>query len=168
MKRKKPSQIVPVILTVLAASLLSSCGSSSSIQSLRKESLYDRVIRTGRIRCAYFLYPPYSIKDPSSGKITGVGMDALELAAKKLGLKVEVVEEVGWGNMVEGLQTDRYDVVASPVWTNAHRARVADFSKPLFYSPVFIYVKKGNHRLPNRLDKMDTHNITVATIDGET
>jgi ABC-type amino acid transport substrate-binding protein len=147
---------------------LSSCGESPGVRSIKQESLYDRVIRAGKIRCAYFIYPPYSVKDPNSGKINGVGTDALQLVADKLGLKLEIVEEVGWGNMVEGLQTNRYDIVASPVWTNANRARVAGFSKPLFYSPIFAYIKKGNHRLPNRLEKLNSPDVTIATIDGET
>lgn len=158
-----------ILLVVLSiSSLLCACTSTSAVQEIRHESLYDRVIRTGKIRCGYVLYPPFCIKDPNTGKLSGVGIDALELVAKKLGLTVDWAEEVGWGTMLEGLQTGRYDMVATPVWTNANRARLMGFSNPLCYSPIFVYVKKGDHRFASHPDKMNSPDITVATLDGET
>lgn len=67
------------------------------------------------------------------------------------------------------MQTNRYDMVATPVWTNANRARVADFSKSLFYSPIFVYVKKGDKRWSGQnLDQFNSPECSIATIDGET
>jgi ABC-type amino acid transport substrate-binding protein len=88
--------------------------------------------------------------------------------AKNLGLKVQYAEEVGWGTMTEGLQTNRYDVVASVAWVNANRARVADFSHPLYYSPVLAYAKKDEHRFDGKLDILNSPSYKIATIDGET
>jgi len=167
MQNSYKSSLFYLFLLLVSASL-TSCGQATSAHGAHHESLYDRVMKAGKIRCGYFIYPPYSIKDPNTGKISGVGTDAIQLVGNKLGVTVEMVEEVGWGNMVEGLQTNRYDIIASPVWTNANRARVAGFSKPLFYSPLFTYIKKGNHRLPKQLDKLNSPSITIATIDGET
>jgi ABC-type amino acid transport substrate-binding protein len=148
--------------------MLSACGNSQAVRGLQKESLYDRVIRTGKIRAGYVIYPPACVKDPNSGKLSGIGIEALELVCKKLGLTVEWTEEVGWGTMVEGLQTGRYDVVASLVWTNANRAKVAGFSKPLYYSPVFAYVKTGNSKFKNNFQLINSPETKITTIDGET
>jgi len=49
-------------------------------------------------------------------------------------LKIEYVEEVGWGTMIESLQTKRIDIVCAPIWPNAQRAKVADFVEPLYYT----------------------------------
>ncbi len=139
------------------------------MQSSTKSSLYDRVIKAGKIRCGYVVYTPGCLKDPNTGKLSGIGIDTLEMVAKNLGLKIEWAEEVGWGSMIEGLQTNRYDMVATPIWTNANRAKLVDFSQPLFYSPVFAYVKAGNKRLSERnIQALNSPAYKIATVDGET
>ena len=91
------------------------------------------------------------------------------MLAKNLGLKVEWVEEVGWGTMIEGLQTDRYDMVATPIWTNSTRARQVDFSKSLYYSPIYAWVKAGDKRFnADDLSALNNPKYTIGTVDGET
>ncbi len=158
-----------LIATSVAAGL-TGCSSGGSVQTVKSEqSVYDRVMQSGKIRCGYVVYTPGCLKDPNTGKLSGVGIDTLEMVAKNLGLKVEWTEEVGWGSMIEGLETNRYDMIATPVWTNANRARLVDFSKSLFYSPIFAYVKKGNKQLSGQhLDQMNSPKCSIATVDGET
>ncbi len=157
-----------LLVTILLTLPLTSCGSSSMVRNENRESLYHRVIRTGKIRCAYVICPPACLKDPNSGKLSGAGIDAIELVAKKLGLAVEFPEEVAWGTALEGLQTDRYDMIATPFWTNADRAKLADFAKPLCYNPIFAYVKKGNNRFKGHVEELNSIRIRIATIDGDT
>src|SRR5271167_4377726 len=108
--------VLQTLLLLLTPYFLCSCAMSADHgQAQQKESLYDRVIRTGKIRCAYVIYYPDCIKDPNTGKLSGIGIEAIELIAKKLGLTAEWTEEVGWGTMMEGLQTGRYDLIASMV-----------------------------------------------------
>jgi polar amino acid transport system substrate-binding protein len=128
---------------------------------------YDRVISSGIIRCGYVPYPPGLIKDPNTGKITGVFADAIEEAATNLGLKVQWTEEVGWGSMIEGLNAGRYDLVCSPVWANSTRAKVADFTSPLFYSGIDAYVRTGDTRFSQSLAPANSSGIRISTIDGE-
>ena len=114
-----------ILVLLTSATLLSSCVSSSNgIRSSNKESLYNRVMRSGKIRCGYLIYPPGCTKNPNTGKVSGIGPEAIELVAKKLGLQVEWTEEIGWSTMLEGLKTGRYDMIPTPVWTNAHRAKL--------------------------------------------
>lgn len=158
-----------VLIAFIVMLSLSSCGTcANNVRTISKQSLYDRVISTGKIRCAYVVYAPDCIKDPNTGKLSGIGIEAIELVAKKLGLTVEWTEEVGWGTMLEGLQTGRYDLVASLVWTNANRAKLMGFSKPLFYSPIFVYARKGDHRYRGQLEKINSPKAKIVTIDGET
>lgn len=146
------------------------CSSTSATHLLNDNSVYDRVMQRGKIRCGYVIDGPAGcLKDPNTGKLSGIGIEVLELAAKNLGLKIEWTEEVGWGSMIEGLQTNRYDLIATPVWTGANRALVADFSKPLYFSPVFAYFKTGNTSLRNRdKDSLNSSLSTIATVDGAT
>jgi len=133
------------------------------------DSVYDRVMQRGSIRCSYAIYNPGCIKDPNTGKLSGIGVDAIELVAKKLGLTVDWTEEVGWGTMIEGLETNRYDLIATPVWATSDRARVATFSDPLYFSPVFTYVKAGNKSLTaGNLKALNSPKFSIASIDGAT
>ena len=91
------------------------------------------------------------------------------MVAKNLGLKVEWTEEVGWGTMLEGLQTNRYDMIGTPIWTNSNRARLVDFSKPLYYSPIQVWVKAGDKRFVDcNLASLNSPKCVIATVDGET
>ena len=157
-----------LMITFVGFSLTSCVSKSSSVELLAKPSLYDRVIHSGKIRCAYAVYPPACLKDPNTGKLSGIGVEAIELVGKKLGVAIEWTEEVGWGSMIEGLQTGRYDMVASLVWTNANRAKLVNFSKPLYYSPLFVWVKKGDKRFVGHIDKINSPTVKIATVDGET
>ncbi len=157
-----------VALIALVGIIITSCVSAGSIQSIKKESLYDRVLRTGKIRAGYAVYYPLCIKDPNTGKLSGIGVEALQLVAKKLGLEVEFNEEVGWGNMIEGLRNNRYDVMASTVWPNPSRARQTAFTRPLFYSPVYVYSRKGDNRFTGHLEGINCKQVTISTVDGET
>jgi ABC-type amino acid transport substrate-binding protein len=131
------------------------------------ENLQERVIRTGKLRAAYAVYFPLLTKDPNTKKYGGIGYDALELIAKQLGLQLEMTEEVSTGTMIEGLKTNRYDIMACPIWANASRARAADFSRPLCFSQIVAYTKYGDKRIDSSLKALSDSKYRLATIDGE-
>jgi len=136
-------------------------------QLVSAESLYDRVIRTGKIRAAYTVAYPFVIKDANTKKMSGIGYEILDLATKRLGIKLEITEEVTWGTMIEGLRTNRYDIVAYPVWANSQRARAADFSRSICYSPVCAFTKYGDGRIDSSLKGVQEGKYRIGTLDGE-
>jgi polar amino acid transport system substrate-binding protein len=157
-----------VTLLFVIAAALSGCTGPTTGGKASGASVYDRVIKSGTIRAAYLDYPPACMKDTKTGKLTGVFVETLEKAADNLGLKVEWTEEVGWGSQIEGLQTDRYDIVGSPVWANPNRGKLTTMSKPAYYSGIGIYVRKNDNRFDNDFSKINSPNVRIATIDGET
>ncbi len=159
-----------LLSSLVVVALLSSCASGSQVKSSPQETtVYDKVLSSGKLRCGYVIYSPGCIKDANKGSLSGIGIEAIEVVAGKLGLKTEWTEEVGWGTMIEGLQTGRYDIVATPVWTNANRAKIVDFSDPIYFSPVFAYVKPGSkYGTKADLDWISSSSCSIATIDGET
>jgi polar amino acid transport system substrate-binding protein len=139
---------------------------TSNIISNTKPDLLTSILAKGEIKVGYVVYPPGMIKDPNTGKLSGIFHDSLELAAKNLGLKVNWAEEVGWGTMIEGLNTGRYDMIGSPVWPNSIRAKSVDFTVPLSYSGVGIYTRIGDNRF-TEISKINSQDIKIATVDGE-
>jgi ABC-type amino acid transport substrate-binding protein len=140
---------------------------SEAVHVKTGETAYDRVLRTGVLRCGYTPYSVGFMKDPKDGKISGIYPDVVQRLAENLKLKVEWVEEIGWGEQIQGLQTKRYDLICSPVSLNSGRARAADFSIPLYYSPVHIWLKKGRTDLTADFKKLNQADVRISTLDGE-
>lgn len=157
--------VICAVIAGLAQILLPSRDHSSTTSN--GATVFDRVVSKNTITCGYVPYPPGCIKDPNTGKLSGVFVDLLDEAGKNLGIKVVWSEEVGWGSMIEGLETDRYDLVGSPVWANSTRAKLADFSTPIFFSGICVFVKSGDERFTGALAKIDDTDVRIATIDGE-
>jgi len=131
-------------------------------------SVYDRVIKSGTIRCGYILYPPSMIKDPQTGALSGVFYDYMNEMGKKLSLKIDWVQEAGWGTFINDLKSDRYDMLCSAVWTNSARGREATATKSLYYSTITAWTKAGDTRLDKNIKALNDPKYTIATIDGET
>lgn len=167
---------IGLLATLLTIGLMGACstgavsnGVSPGGSMSQSGSVYDRVMKQGKIRCAYVVYSPGCLKDPNSSKLSGIGIESIEMVAKNLGLQVEFTEEVGWGTMLEGLETNRYDMIATPIWTNSNRARLVDFSRPIYYSPIYVWVKAGDKRFSeSNLDSLNSESHKIATVDGET
>lgn len=132
-----------------------------------EESVYDRVMRTGTIRCGYTPYSVGFMKDPNTGKLSGIYYDVVNELAKNLQLKVDYVEEVGWAGQIEGLESNRYDMICSPASLNAGRTRAADFSIPLYYSPVDLWVRTGSPLARAKLEDFNKPSIKISVLDGE-
>ena len=156
-----------VLIASTALIVATGCPSNPGSIAKPRTSAYERVMSTGVIRCGYVTYPPGCIKDANTGKLNGIFVDAIQKASENMGLKVEWAEEVGWGSMIEGLKSDRYDLVCSPVWANASRGKQAAFSVPLFFSGIGIYVRANDTRFDGSPERINSPTIRVATVDGE-
>jgi polar amino acid transport system substrate-binding protein len=156
--------ILLVVVVVLVVSFVGVRIFSNEVS--QNQNLLAKVLDKGEIRVGYVIYPPGMIKDANTGKLSGIFHDALEEAGKNLGLKINWVEEVGWGTMIEGLNSGRYDMIGSAVWPTATRAKNVDFTIPLNYGVIGVYVRSDDSRFIN-LDKINSESVTLATIDGE-
>ena len=166
MKNNTPLRIVGLIVLVLVVSFISTKIFSTS-STARSGDLAQKVLANKEIRVGYVVYPPQLIKDPNTGALSGIFHDALEKAASNLGIKVNWVEEVGWGTMIEGLKAGRYDIVGSPVWPNSVRATQADFTIPLTYSVIVLATRANDTRFDKSFDPIDSSNVKISIIDGE-
>ncbi len=131
------------------------------------ETAYERVLRTGTIRCAYAAWDPVFRKDPNTGAFSGYAYDYMEAIGQELQLKVEWSEEVGWGNFIEGLNTGRYDMMCVGVWLTAPRMKAALFSNTQFYQATLAYARADDDRFANEFEAANKPDIRVVTIDGD-
>jgi len=142
--------------------------SSASVADKKETSVYDRVIKAGALKCGYIPYPPAMIVDPNTGEKSGIFYDFMNEVGNRLSLKVEWVQESGWGTFINDLKTDRFDMMCSAIWTNSARAREANHSNPLYYSAISAWVQTEDYRFDNGLHILNNPDYSIATIDGET
>jgi ABC-type amino acid transport substrate-binding protein len=127
-----------------------------------------RVKAAGKLRAGYIPVEPAVMKDPNTGKLSGIFVETLEEIARRLDVKLEFTEEVGWDTMIAGLNSDRYDIVCAQIWPDAKRAREAAFTAPLYYIGVGVYTRVADHRFDKDLSKINSKDVRISMIDGST
>ena len=136
-------------------------------EKANKESTYDRVMRTGVIRCGYAAWPPTLVKDPNTGAFSGIYYDYMTILGRRLGLKIDWALELSLSTYLEDLNAGKYDVECSGGWPNALRGKFADYTLPLYYTPVYLYVKVGDTRFDADVNKINTPDVRFVTMVGE-
>jgi len=131
-----------------------------------KESAYDRVMRTGTIRCGYILYDPVVKKDPNSGELSGILFDIMNHMAARLELKIEWTEEVPFVTAFEGLKTNRYDAVCAPLWGWPPQARMGELIGPMYYYPIGAWARADDTRFDSGLSSVNNEGIKISGVDG--
>lgn len=156
------------ILTIIIGCLIIFCSCRNGTNKTEDtKSVYDKVLETKTIRVGYISYPPGLSKDPNTGKLSGIMHDVLMEVGKSLELKIDFVEEVAWGTMVEAVQSGKVDLVCTGLWPNSTRGKFVDFTEPIYFSPIKAYVKAGNNRFDGNLKAANSKDVKIATIDGE-
>lgn len=151
---------------VIAAAATSFLMNKNSIVATDKESAFERVLRTGTLRCGYNTWPPAVMVDAASGKVTGAVPELVERAAKSVNLKVEWTEQVGWGEFAQALAQGRIDAMCAGAWQIKEIAPQVAFTQPVFYNPVYAYVRVNEARFKD-LNSLKQPGIRLAVTDGD-
>jgi ABC-type amino acid transport substrate-binding protein len=136
-----------------------------------KETAYERVMRTGVLRCAWAITPPVVMKDPSTGKLSGLYVELMNALEPLTGLKVEWPAEVDWGQVGAALDGGKADIFCAGMWPDSKRARGMAFLTPLFYNQVGMLVRKDDTRFPGNTptpaDLANSPNFTACVLEGD-
>lgn len=136
-------------------------------QATERQSAFDRVIKSGTIRCGYWNWAPLYSVNSVTGVHGGIFRDLMDnVIGPSLGLKIEWALEVGFANPEQDLMTGKIDAFCAGIWPMAPRGRVMEFSDPVFYVPLQVYVRPDDKRFDNNLKALNAENITFAGMDG--
>ncbi|MGE0109310.1 MAG: substrate-binding periplasmic protein [Bdellovibrionales bacterium] len=132
----------------------------------KKETAFERVLRTGVIRCGYYIFPPVLSLDLDTGKFYGFSVDFMERMTSQMGLKVEWTEEVTFANWIPALQSKRFDAVCTPMWPDLPMYKAVSFTDPMFYSGLSPLVRTSDTRFENDLNRVNQPDVTILTQEG--
>jgi ABC-type amino acid transport substrate-binding protein len=132
----------------------------------KKETPYERVMRTGVLRCGYATWPPNVMVDTKTGKVAGIIPDLVEYAAKSVNLKVEWVQEVSWATFPQDLKNERYDAMCAGAWAVKETANLLAYTRPLFYNAVYAFVRVDDTRFDQGFDELNDPKYTLSGVDA--
>ncbi len=140
----------------------------NSEQETKKETAFERVMRTNTLRCGYYVFPPVVMRDPNTGEMSGLTIDMMNTIGKKTGLKIEWTEESTFGNWIPALQAHRYDAMCAPMWSDMALGREVIYSQPLFFATIGPLVRANDTRFDGEdaLKKLNSPDITIVVQEG--
>lgn len=132
-----------------------------------KESLLDKVLAEGKITCGYAMWKPMMYKDMEKNALTGTSYELMEEIGRRLDLKIEWKEETGWGTIIEGQKTGRYDMICTGLAISSARSKFIDFSAPYLYSPLHVAVRADDKRFDKNYRTLNDAPYKIAVLEGE-
>ncbi|MCB1538615.1 MAG: amino acid ABC transporter substrate-binding protein [Rhodospirillales bacterium] len=132
----------------------------------KDDAIYDRIMKSGTIHCGYSLWNPLTFVEPNTGEIKGIFHDLMEEAGKRLDLKIEWTEELGWGTVVESLQTGRVDMACAGYWLNPTRIKLVSTNAPQLYTPLVVWVRADEKRPFKTLTDLNDPALITPEVDG--
>ena len=140
---------------------------SPAVAGELNEAAYQRVVKSGVIRCGYAISPPVMVKDPNTGEMSGLDVDLWREIGKELGVKIEWAAEVGWGSFIEDLRSGRVDAFCSSMWADPARSKFLSVSDPLYFTFADAYVRSDDFRFDGDLSKANDPSIKIPAIEGD-
>lgn len=96
------------------------------------ESTWDLIKRTGKVRMGVFEYPPYFLRDKSTGEWVGAMVEMGKDIANELGVKFEPVDSGGFGESILALQSNKIDFQCG-LQATPKRSTAVDFAGPIYW-----------------------------------
>jgi polar amino acid transport system substrate-binding protein len=129
----------------------------------------DTIINTKEIRLGWVDYPPLVIRDPKTGALSGVYIEAIESIFTPLKIKPTWVEQT-WGNFAAALQSDQIDAFIGGSFATPQRSLALSFTQPLAFMGSGVVVRKtdaeGRFKNVKSLMDLDKEGITITSALG--
>jgi polar amino acid transport system substrate-binding protein len=149
---------------VLAAALV--CGSAAAAVPAASPTL-ARIQQRGELRIGLEAgYMPLEMID-KRGEIIGFDIDLGRLMARKLGVKLKVVNQ-SWDGIIPALLTDKFDVTFGGMTITPERAQRVDFSDPYLTIGQTVLLNKRLAGTVKTVQDLDRPEYTVLSKLGTT
>jgi len=126
----------------------------------------DKIKTERKIKVGYISY--FDITYRNTDETKGFLVDVLVEALKDINIPKENIEfvETDWANFGMGLKAGKYDLSIAGTFNTPVRARIVNFSRPLFYLGNGAVVKKDDNRF-HSVNELNQRGIKIAVVQGE-
>ncbi|MCM3570601.1 amino acid ABC transporter substrate-binding protein [Neobacillus mesonae] len=152
-------KIIPILLTVILAMVLSACGGKQNIPDSPKDTQSGKadggntladIKEKGELTIGMDdTLPPMEYRNDKN-ELVGFDIDFAQALAKELGVKVKFVPS-SWDGILPGLDAKRFDIILSSMNVTEERAKQVNFVQ-YFGAGQILVVKKGN---PSNIQTVD-------------
>lgn len=131
----------------------------------KADDALDQIHKRGEMRVGYIPWNPAVIKDPETGRLSGIFPDMVDYMAETLKLKVTWMETT-LGNFAAGLQSRQFDFSVGPIFITIPRSVPIAFTQPVAYVGNSAVVK-GSTSPPQLLEEIKERKMKVAVLQGQ-
>ena len=133
---------------------------------LSKESVIEKIQRTGVIRVGMSTFLPWAMKD-KKGKLIGFEIDVAKKLAEDMGVKVEFVP-TSWSGIIPALLTGKFDVIIGGMGITPQRNLKVNFTTPYEYSGMSMVAHRKKAKGFSSLEDFNQPKVIVAVRMGTT
>jgi ABC-type amino acid transport substrate-binding protein len=135
--------------------------------SAQQPSILQNIQKTKTINAAYIPYPPFVIVDPNTKKVSGYFIELMDEIVANMGQDIKIkYEETTWGTMVVGVQSGKFDVVVSGIFSTIPRSMQVTFTRPVMLVGLSAVARSDDKRFKTDED-LKKPGLTVAVTAGE-
>lgn len=156
-----------LLTLLLLATALAACGGAKTASSGPTPTL-DQIKKDGVLRIGTSPdYPPFESLDEKNNVI-GFDIDIMTEVAKKLGVKLEIVQ-MGFDNLIPALNAKKFEVMAAGVSVDEDRKKAVDFTRPYMAGNYAIVVHKDFKGTVAKLEdlKGKTVAVQIGTVQAD-
>lgn len=125
---------------------------------------FNRIKKTKTIRIGFNEYVPAFIQI-APNKFSGIFYEIIMEIATAQKWQVIFTEETGYGVIIDGLESNRFDLFGSTVWPTPERLAKADFSIPLYQSNVYAWVRAGFDKTNDEIKRDESIRVAIKEND---
>lgn len=156
-----------LVASVLLAFVCLIFTSTVEAQAQAPQSILQKVQRNKVVHAGYIPYPPFVIVDPNTKKLSGYFIELMDAIVADMGQGIKIeYEETTWGTMVVGVQSGKFDVVVSGIFSTIPRAMQVTFTRPVMLVGLSAVARAGDNRFKTDAD-LRKPGLTIAVTAGE-
>jgi len=156
-----------LIARVLLAFVCLISTSTAQAQAQAPGSILQKVQKNKVVHAGYIPYPPFVIVDPATKKLSGYFIELMDAIVADMGQGIKIeYEETTWGTMVVGVQSGKFDVVVSGIFSTIPRVMQVTFTRPVMLVGLSAVARAGDNRFKTDAD-LRKPGLTIAVTAGE-
>lgn len=129
----------------------------------------DEIMKSKEIHLGYVNYPPLMIRDPKTGALSGVYVEALNASFDALKIKPVWVEQT-WATFAASLQSDQIDIFVGAAFGTPQRSFALSFTQPFAFMGNGVLVRKadaqGRFKAVQSIMDLDKDGLTIVALLG--